>query len=131
MKSAKVIVSGSRHIPTKEARRVLREVIVELKIIPTAIIHGNQGYVDDNKVARGVDVAGETLASELKIPVYRFNADWTKYGRKAGPIRNGEMAEEGEFLIALWDGRSRGTLDMIQKATIQGLQVFIEPYYGG
>jgi hypothetical protein len=45
-------------------------------------------------------------------------------GRRAGPIRNQEMAEYGEALIAVWDGRSRSAGNMIQLAGRRGLKVF-------
>ncbi len=39
----------------------------------------------------------------------RFAADWNKYGKKAGPVRNRKMADYAEALIAVWDGKSRET----------------------
>ena len=39
--------------------------------------------------------------------------DWDKYGKSAGYIRNTEMAEAGDILVAFWDGKSKGTEHMI------------------
>jgi hypothetical protein len=75
--------------------------------------------------APGVDTLGEHWAHELGIPVSRFLADWTRYGRRAGPIRNMEMADFAEALIAVWDGKSKGTGAMIGEARRRRLQVFV------
>jgi hypothetical protein len=64
--------------------------------------------------ARGVDAIGKQIAEALKVPVKSFPADWQKYGKPAGVIRNKEMAYYGDVLIAVWDGKSRGTRHMIE-----------------
>ena len=55
-------------------------------------------------------------------------ADWNRLGRAAGPIRNEEMAEVSDALIAFWDGKSRGTKSMIEIARRKGLQVAVVRY---
>lgn len=75
--------------------------------------------------ADGVDSLGERWAEEQGIPIKRFLARWAKYGRAAGKIRNSKMAKYAEALIAIWDGQSRGTKDMIDKARYRGLHVFV------
>ena len=75
--------------------------------------------------ARGVDKAGEFWAKINSVPVNRFVPLWAKYGNKAGPIRNREMADYADALIAIWDGKSRGTHHMIECATNLGLKVYI------
>lgn len=57
-----------------------------------------------------------------------FPADWNKHGKAAGPILNAEMAEVADALIAFWDGKSRGTANMIQLAKDKGLKVAIVYY---
>ena len=57
-----------------------------------------------------------------------FPADWKKYGKSAGYVRNSEMAEVAESLIAFWDGKSRGTKNMIDIAKNKGLKVRIVNY---
>lgn len=63
--------------------------------------------------AVGVDSIGEAYAREhgLRVEVYR--ADWGWYGRAAGPKRNELMADYADALVAVWDGKSRGTRHMI------------------
>lgn len=65
--------------------------------------------------ADGIDTSGAKWAKQSGILVKIFSADWTKYGRAAGPIRNAQMAEYADALIAFWDGKSRGTLNMIKE----------------
>jgi|ERR1039458_1423661 hypothetical protein len=74
---------------------------------PTLIISG---------AARGADALGERWACEHAIPLVRMPADWDAHGRRAGYLRNLEMAKQAQALIALWDGTSRGTAHMIETA---------------
>jgi hypothetical protein len=75
--------------------------------------------------ARGADSLGERWAEDRGVPIIRFPAEWDKYGKSAGYRRNAEMAEVGEALIAIWDGKSRGTEMMINLARQKGLAVFV------
>ena len=73
--------------------------------------------------ARGADALGEQYARERGLSLKVFPAEWKKWGRAAGPIRNAQMADYADALIAFWDGKSAGTRDMIRKAEEKGLQV--------
>lgn len=75
--------------------------------------------------ARGVDTFGEEYAKCQGIPVMRFPAQWDKYGKSAGFKRNMEMAEHADALIAIWDGVSKGTENMIQHAKNNNLRLFV------
>jgi hypothetical protein len=75
--------------------------------------------------SKGIDLLGERWAEENEKPVKLFPADWKAHPRAAGPIRNRKMAEFAGALIAIWDGRSRGTKNMIQEAQKRNLQVYI------
>lgn len=74
---------------------------------------------------RGVDTLGETWAAWHGIPFDVFPADWTRFGRMAGPKRNLDMAEHAEALIAIWNGLAGGTAHMINIAERRGLRVHI------
>ena len=76
--------------------------------------------------ARGIDRVGETFAKENNIPLIRMPADWTRYGRGAGKIRNIEMALVADALIAVWDGVSPGTGHMIDTARAKGLKIYVQ-----
>lgn len=66
--------------------------------------------------AKGADTLGEKWAIENNCDVLYFPANWDKYGKSAGVIRNEEMAKNGNILIAFWDKKSKGTLNMINVA---------------
>ena len=76
--------------------------------------------------ARGADALGERYAREHGYALKVFPAEWKKWGRAAGPIRNGQMAGYADALIAFWDGQSSGTRDMIRKAEEKGLRVQVQ-----
>lgn len=78
--------------------------------------------------AKGADSLGERYAKVNKVPLKIFKADWDKYGKGAGHIRNREMAEYATHLIAFWDGKSRGTENMINTAKELGLKVKVVRY---
>jgi hypothetical protein len=59
--------------------------------------------------ARGADKAGRKWARMNGIQVESFPADWKQHGNAAGPIRNREMGDYATHLLAVWDGKSRGT----------------------
>lgn len=78
--------------------------------------------------ARGADLLGEQYANERGYSVDLHPADWEKHGKGAGFIRNREMAENADALVAFWDGKSRGTEHMINFAKTHGLNVRIVRY---
>lgn len=81
--------------------------------------------------ARGADALGERLAHRRRWHVTIFRADWEGEGKAAGPLRNRRMATyaarcpAGGGLVALWDGKSKGTKNMIAEAKRAGLRVFV------
>lgn len=98
----KVIVAGSRE--GFVARNVF-EAIEESNFLITEIVSGT---------ARGVDKDGEYYARCNKLPLKQFPANWNLYGKAAGHIRNKEMALYADALVAVWDGKSPGTKNMIE-----------------
>ena len=77
---------------------------------------------------RGVDLMGEAYAKTKGYTVEVHPADWQRYGLAAGPKRNREMAAAAHALIAIWDGKSRGTKNMIDEARAAGLPVRVYRY---
>lgn len=109
----RVIIAGSRTI---EDYGVVLKAIEASGFEITRVISGH---------AKGVDRIGESYAYFKKIPCDVFEANWSQNGRAAGVIRNREMADNAEALIAVWDGFSKGTLNMIEIARNKGLKIFI------
>lgn len=64
-------------------------------------------------MARGADMLGMQYAQKYKIGIKKFPADWDTYGKRAGIIRNCQMGDYADGLIAFWDGKSSGTAHMI------------------
>lgn len=79
-------------------------------------------------MARGADMLGERYAKEMGYGIDYFPADWDKFGKAAGYLRNEEMADNADALVAFWDGKSRGTKNMIDIARRHNLKVRIEMY---
>lgn len=75
--------------------------------------------------APGVDTLGKLWAKLVDVPVKSFPADWSKYGKAAGMIRNEEMAKWAEACVVIMRHDSKGSLDMAKRAKKNGLQVFV------
>jgi len=73
--------------------------------------------------APGIDSLAEQYAQNKDIPIKIYPADWDKYGRRAGPIRNTQIVDACTHLLALPDSKSIGTLDTIKKAELKGIRV--------
>jgi hypothetical protein len=112
----RVIVCGSRD--WRDYARV-REVLDTLLAQrgPFVLVHG--------ACATGAD----SIARAWGVGVVQLEphaADWKGLGNGAGPARNEVMASLGaDLLLAFWDGRSRGTRDMIRRAVAHGIPVRI------
>ena len=100
----RLIIAGSRDVPDEET---VRKALRDAGLMPTDITEVVSG------TARGADRLGEQVAAKHNIPIKRFPADWDTYGKRAGYLRNADMAEYGDMLVAVWDGVSRGTMHMI------------------
>lgn len=109
----KVIIAGSRTITNQAAVDLAME------------LSGFQVTTVLSGTAKGVDLLGEAWAESRRIPIDRYPADWKQYGKRAGFLRNQEMAEDADALVAVWDGESKGTKHMIAIARFQGLKIFV------
>jgi hypothetical protein len=118
---SKVIIAGSRTID--DFRTI--EIAIDASGFADKIIEVVSGH------ARGVDMLGELWAKENGKEVTTFPAYWKQYGKSAGFIRNREMAEYADALIAIWDGKSKGTKHMVDRAEKEGLSIYVHEYYKG
>ena len=80
--------------------------------------------------AKGADSHGEYWASmqEPPAPVKYFHADWATHGKAAGPLRNRDMALYADALVLVWDGKSKGSLNMLELALSYGLKLYVLTY---
>lgn len=116
----RVIIAGSRDITTVEPVYRAIKKAEKQGIIITEVVSGK---------ARGVDTLGEFWAEVKGYPVEEFpvtDEDWKTLGKAAGPLRNKQMAEYADALIAIWDGRSPGTKSMIQYMGKLNKPVYVE-----
>ena len=118
----RVICSGSRDWTDRAA--VVRELacLIEEFGPDVTVVHGD---------CRGADRIAAAEARTLGLAVEAFPADWVKYGRAAGPIRNQQMLNSGVDLVIcfhsdLFQG-SRGTLDMYTRAQRIGTPIRVVP----
>lgn len=117
----KIIIAGSRTFNDYElVRKAMLAIFGNFSPSQVEIISGH--------CSSGADHLGEVFAKRNGIPLTLFPADWNKYGRAAGPIRNKQMAEyvsSDGYLVAFWDGKSKGTKNMIEEAYKVGATVKI------
>ncbi len=92
------------------------------------MVSGVQNVEIISGLAKGADLLGCRFAEENGYPLRGFAAEWGKFGRAAGPIRNKLMAKNATHLLAFWDGKSRGTKHMIEYAKELGLGVKVVNY---
>ena len=78
--------------------------------------------------ARGADSLGQLYAKERGYEVRYYPANWDYYGKKAGMLRNEQMAQNADALVAFWDGKSRGTKNMIENAEKYNLKIRVIKY---
>lgn len=113
----KIIVAGSRSFNNySEAESILNHIIQNYNSNDVVIVSGG---------ARGADKLGELFAMKKGLKLKVFPANWNKHGKAAGPIRNQEMAEFGTHCIVFWDGKSRGSLDMMKRAKKESLKLLV------
>lgn len=109
----KLIIAGSRTL--KPSTQAISFLINDFGLKPKEIVSGT---------AKGVDAKGEVFAKVNNIPIKRFPANWNKYGRSAGVIRNKEMAHYADALLLIWNGHSNGSKNMMKMAKEFKIQVF-------
>jgi len=93
---------------------LLKETLEKYKLKITQVVSGG---------CRGADILGEKWAKENKIKTNIFLADWDKFGKRAGFIRNEDIIKNCDYCIAFWDGVSKGT-----KHSISLCEKYNKPY---
>lgn len=111
----KVIIAGTRSL-TWYLLSDLEEDIRDSGFKVEEVVSGH---------AKGIDQLGELWAERHKAPVKLFIPEWRVYGRRAGILRNHKMGDYADALIAIWDGKSRGTRDMIDYMRYLGKMVYV------
>jgi len=103
----KVAVIGSRGLKVDNLEKYLPENTTE-------IVSGG---------ARGVDTSAKNHARSHNLKLTEFLPEYSKYGKLAPLIRNTQIIEYADLVIAFWDGSSRGTKFVIEKCKEKGVEI--------
>ena len=103
----RLLIAGSREFADLE---LVKDYVKRLPL-DTILINGR---------ARGVDNVARNQAMFQQLVVLDRPANWEKYGKSAGIIRNHEMVDEADEVVVFWNGKSNGTRDVIEYAKSKG-----------
>lgn len=103
----KVAVIGSRNLKIDNLEKYLPEETTE-------IVSGG---------ARGVDTSAKSYALSHNIKLTEFLPEYIRYGKAAALIRNTQIIEYADLVLAFWDGVSHGTKFVIEKCKKKGVPV--------
>jgi hypothetical protein len=116
----RVIIAGSRGY--KGSVKGVQKIINDSGFDVSVVLCGG---------ARGADSTGLAWATTNNIPVEYYPANWDKFGRSAGVLRNKIMVESADALIAIWDGKSPGTKNCIAQAKDKKISIYVHYFEGG
>lgn len=117
----KTIIAGGRNVTR------IADVIDAIHACPWShginhVIHGGASGVDEN-AGWVTECVGLLLPQVSLIQIER--PDYDRYPGRIAPImRNRKMAEMAEALILVWDGKSRGSANMLDEANRRNLRIF-------
>lgn len=114
----KVGIVGSRSFSNLE----ILQNILKTHLIPNDIIVSGG--------AIGVDKLAEEFAKSNGFKTHIYLPNWKIYGKSAGFIRNKQIVDNSDYIIAIWNGSSKGTKHSIDLAKGQGKTVFIYDFNG-
>ena len=116
----KILITGDRNFSSL-GKKIIENLFQQLKEKDVMIIHGH--------CPSGADHYADTCANNLKIPVKRYPANWKKYGKAAGPIRNRQMIEieKPNVVFAFHDKieASKGTKDTVNCSIKSKIPTFL------
>lgn len=122
MNELKIVVAGSRFFNDKAFVYKTLDKYIDFLFEP-----GKKLVIVDGG-AKGVDTLAHQYAVDNGFETKTVLANWDENGKSAGAIRNAQMADESNILIAFYSGtESRGTKNMIETACRKGLEVHIIP----
>ena len=124
----RVIVAGGRNLKDYKLIEHTLNELMENQPNQIEIVSGGQMSIDEFGNRFGADYLAEQWAEKNAIQIHKFPANWNKHNKAAGPIRNRQMAQYGDALIAFWDGITRGTQSMIEEARAAKLPVNVIRY---
>ena len=118
----KILICGGRDFNDEDLMvESINQLLNELGLIESqiTIISG---------MARGADLLAYNLAIHNGIKTICMPADWNKYGKSAGYIRNLQMLNHADYVLAFWDFESKGTAHTITEAGKRDIPVKVISY---
>lgn len=107
----RLLITGGRDFTDRAA---IEKALLDIEQRPDVVIHGD---------AAGADRIAGLVAAEQGLDVWKFPANWARYGKSAGPRRNYQMLVEGRPTHVLAFPGGAGTENMIKQASKAGLRV--------
>jgi hypothetical protein len=101
----KLIIAGSRSLEDYSWMETKLDNILSNTSEPILVLSGG---------AKGADRLGERYAKERGFETTVMPADWETHGKKAGYLRNKQMAQKCTHAVIFWDGKSPGSRHMIE-----------------
>ncbi len=117
----KLIVAGGRDFT--DTNRMIAEL---QKLVESGEITNSPELVCG--MARGADLTAYNLWKEAGMVIHEFPADWDGLGKRAGYVRNTEMANFADAAVCFWDGNSKGTKHMLDIMNRLNKPVYIVRY---
>lgn len=114
----KILIAGSREYDNYEEAEAVLDALVKDHV-------GECDIVILSGSCRGADMIGERYAEQHRFEIKRYPADWKRYGRAAGSIRNEEMVRAADMVICFWDGESRGSRSLIKSVERLGKEISV------
>ena len=116
----RILITGDRNWSDK---KFMKRVLSNYDANNCVLVHGN---------CRGADTIAGDVATELGMEVEVYPANWSKYQKAAGPIRNAEMLKTDPHIILVWHddlARSRGTKSCVTLAKKMGMESRLEYFH--
>lgn len=116
----KIAIIGSRDFTDYDfLKQTVSEFLEHNFLTCTHIVSGG---------AKGADTLAHQFVLEHELDMIVFKHNWKLYGKRAGVIRNTDIVENADIIIAFWDGKSTGTKDTLKKATALNKRTVVKLY---
>lgn len=121
MNKLRILVCGGRHFADYDLlEKTINDIVFESGCSDIEIVSGH---------CVGADRLGELYAEKYNVPVKIFPAEWKKYGKHAGPIRNKQMVDyisgfENKAVVAFVSANTKGTRNTIALAGKANIRVY-------
>jgi hypothetical protein len=120
------LITGSRDFPWSEHEQIYSTLDSHLRWHPVTVMI--------NGLAKGADTICHIWASENGVPIEEYPADWNKYGKGAGPVRNKQMLnrlmeKKSSIVYAFFYGdpsASKGTANMVSQCQSNGIEPIVK-----